>query len=288
MADGDDDFEEFVVDVERRLRRALVGAVGVNRLDDAVAEALAYLAQRSGSRTAVAGATPTSPRCSRSAPPRSPPTSAADLPACAQNSEYTMLTLEEQIKQLADAVDDQLALPANVDQSSARPSRRSMLTAAAAILVLGGFGAIAAVGGLGDAEPGTSATPPSAETPVMSEASCAFEYNPSTLAERSWAFDGTLISLDSVDDSQLGPVPSATFSVNQWYRGGSGDLVTVQFEMGSISEFVREVEPGARLLVTGEPRWGGQPLDDPVAWGCGFTQSWNADAAESWAHAFGA
>jgi len=44
MAESDD-FEEFVIDVERRLRRALVGAVGVNQVDDAVAEALAYLAE---------------------------------------------------------------------------------------------------------------------------------------------------------------------------------------------------------------------------------------------------
>lgn len=45
MADIDDDFAVFVADVERRLRRALVGAVGIDRLDDAVGEALAYLAE---------------------------------------------------------------------------------------------------------------------------------------------------------------------------------------------------------------------------------------------------
>lgn len=35
-------FELFVVEAEPRLRRALLGAVGVDRVDDAVAEALAY------------------------------------------------------------------------------------------------------------------------------------------------------------------------------------------------------------------------------------------------------
>jgi len=133
-----------------------------------------------------------------------------------------------------------------------------------------------------------SGTAPPADAQVFSADDCAFEYNPSTLAERSWAFDGTMIELDSVDDSELGEVPSATFSVNQWYRGGSGDTVTVQFETGPVSEFVPNVEPGARLLVTGEPRHGGQPLDDAVAWGCGFTQSWSAAAAESWESTFGA
>lgn len=69
---------------------------------------------------------------------------------------------------------------------------------------------------------------------------------------------------------------------------GSGNGVTVQFEMGPIAKYVPDTEIGARLLVTGEPRWGGHPLDDPVAWSCGFTQPWTADAAESWANALGA
>ena len=116
-------------------------------------------------------------------------------------------------------------------------------------------------------------------------ASCAFEYSPSTLAARSWAFDGTLESVGTVVDSQLGEVASATFKVNRWYKGGSGDTVTVLYESGPISEFAPEAGSGARLLVAGEPRWGGQPLDGPVAWGCGFTQSWSQDAADTWAAA---
>ena len=39
---GTEGFEAFVARVEPGLRRALLGAVGVDRLDDAVAEALAY------------------------------------------------------------------------------------------------------------------------------------------------------------------------------------------------------------------------------------------------------
>lgn len=129
---------------------------------------------------------------------------------------------------------------------------------------------------------------PSANVGVVTAASCAFEYDPAALAERAWAFDGTLVSLGTLEDSHLGSVPAATFTVNHWYRGGSGNGVTVQFETGPIAEYVPDTEIGARLPVTGEPRWGGQPLDDPVAWGCGFTQAWTADAAESWANALGA
>lgn len=42
LDDGGTDFEEFVVNAEPRLRRALLGTVGLGRMPDAVAEALAY------------------------------------------------------------------------------------------------------------------------------------------------------------------------------------------------------------------------------------------------------
>ncbi len=41
----DDDIEGFVRNAEPRLRRGLIGAVGTDRVDDAVAEALAYTAE---------------------------------------------------------------------------------------------------------------------------------------------------------------------------------------------------------------------------------------------------
>ena len=125
-------------------------------------------------------------------------------------------------------------------------------------------------------------------TPVTGAADCAFEFNEATLAERSWAFDGTVIALSTGTDSQLGDVPTATFTVNRWYKGGSGDEVTIQYEQGPISEYAPTTDTGARLLVAGEPRWGGDPLDDAVAWGCGFTQPWTSPAAEQWSSVFGA
>ena len=39
---SDAEFEAFVLSVEPRLRRALLGAVGINHLDDAIGEALAF------------------------------------------------------------------------------------------------------------------------------------------------------------------------------------------------------------------------------------------------------
>jgi DNA-directed RNA polymerase specialized sigma24 family protein len=41
----EDDIDRFVRDAEPRLRRALIGTVGTDRVDDAVAEALAYTAE---------------------------------------------------------------------------------------------------------------------------------------------------------------------------------------------------------------------------------------------------
>lgn len=42
---ADEEFDDFVVEAQRRLRRGLVAAVGTERVDDAVAEALAYLVE---------------------------------------------------------------------------------------------------------------------------------------------------------------------------------------------------------------------------------------------------
>lgn len=52
-------------------------------------------------------------------------------------------------------------------------------------------------------------------------------------------------------------------------------------------ELAPTITAGTRLLVTGEPRWGGAPLDEPVAWGCGFTQAWTTAAAQRWTEVFG-
>lgn len=42
---------------------------------------------------------------------------------------------------------------------------------------------------------------------------------------------------------------------------------------------------GTRLLVSGGPRWGGPPLRDAIAWGCGFTRYYDPQTAADWAAA---
>jgi hypothetical protein len=38
--------------------------------------------------------------------------------------------------------------------------------------------------------------------------------------------------------------------------------------------------------VSGEPRFGGAPLNDPISWSCGFTRWYNEADARIWDQAF--
>ena len=152
--------------------------------------------------------------------------------------------------------------------------------------VIGGVLLLAA--GCGGGEGGESGSPSAVE------ASCAEAYSPATLADRAFAFDGTIKSVELREDPRLPPedgdtalVPWVTFSVNRWYRGGSGGEVGVWLDFLNATTSAGTIEggPGTRLLVAGEPRWGGQPLDDPIAWACGFTQPYTEEAATEWERA---
>lgn len=127
--------------------------------------------------------------------------------------------------------------------------------------------------------------------------SCVKEYSTTTLKARAFAFDGTAIAIGpSVSDkpgSRL-DAPGVTFEVNEWFHGGSADTVTVDIqgistgEDGAASEFgwPSQIPEGTRLLVSGEPRWGGNPLDRAIAWGCGFTRYYDQETADQWRTAF--
>lgn len=103
-----------------------------------------------------------------------------------------------------------------------------------------------------------------------------------SLKDRDFAFDGTVVSIEqAIDPKYPEPdvlIPRATFEVNEWFTGGSDETVQVWMQ--------REVTPGERLLVTGAPRWGGDPLDDAIAWECGWTQPYTEVAATGWARTF--
>ena len=142
--------------------------------------------------------------------------------------------------------------------------------------------------------------PPRTQAPVEAEtsassttstdiaASCVEVYSPETLANRSFAFDGTVASIETRTDPKLPAgereVPWVWFVVHKWFEGGSGETVGIWMDGVNIetSAGTTSVQEGTRLLVAGEPRWGGDPLDDPLAWTCGFTQPWSEDAAAEW------
>lgn len=142
--------------------------------------------------------------------------------------------------------------------------------------------------------PGPSGDAASTSVPVGggAEARCVEDYSPETLPHRAFAFDGTVHSIggDPADDGQGGDSGAAddgyrpvTFDVHEWFAGGGPARVTVAMLPPTPSALdTAEYHVGSRLLVSGEPRWGGDPLDEPLAWVCGFTRTHEATTADRW------
>ena len=140
-------------------------------------------------------------------------------------------------------------------------------------------------------------TAPPSRTASSFAASCVSLYSPETVRDRAFAFDGTVKSVETRVDpklpaelarlgSQSQELPWVTFKVNQWFKGGESPEVAIWVPRHA-PEGVWPLEPGDRLLAAGEYRWG-QPPEDPLAWGCGFTQLYTPEAAEQWADALSA
>jgi hypothetical protein len=120
-------------------------------------------------------------------------------------------------------------------------------------------------------------------------------YSLTAVARRAFAFDGTVVEIGPARTNRAGaelPLVAVTFHVNQWFHGGSSASVTVDMTQpitngarAPIDEAAPSYGVGTRLLVSGQPRWGGAPLDDPIAWGCGFTRYHDTDTAGLWRNA---
>lgn len=120
-----------------------------------------------------------------------------------------------------------------------------------------------------------------------SSAGCVDEYSSETLRDRAFAFDGTVSAIGggaSSDDLYI----DVTFQVNEWFRGDGAEEVSVQLMPSGTTTSDGHVsyDVGTRLLVSGEPRWGGDPLEKPVAWACGFTREHTESAAVEWRRTF--
>ena len=116
---------------------------------------------------------------------------------------------------------------------------------------------------------GVTTTPEPTGGPITGgTAMCAFMYDLETLADREFAFDGTVTAIDGSE---------VTFTVSEWYRDDRGQQVTLTAD-GMTSESGLLGGPGlaigGRYLVAG---------DETFAWSCGFTQYWNEATAADWA-----
>jgi len=164
-----------------------------------------------------------------------------------------------------------------------RPRRRLLVATAAAVLLLVLGLTYAAQREDDDGTRRPAATGPSVSigdgdgqdqepiTPGGSLASCVETYDLTTLENRSVAFDG---SVTSVDGDEIG------FRVNRWYRGGSGEEITLRgaSTLGGVTTGgpPLSLDPGERLLVAG---------DGGFAWSCGFTQPFDVAVARQWEQA---
>jgi hypothetical protein len=108
--------------------------------------------------------------------------------------------------------------------------------------------------------------------------SCAFEFGPQTLAERGFAFDG---SVSEIREPEAMDAPyEVDFAVSRWFRGGDGPTATVRTYDVSGTSLVGDLglEPGMRVLASG---------DDDFLWGCGFSMPYTEQDANLFEDVFG-
>lgn len=117
----------------------------------------------------------------------------------------------------------------------------------------------------------TAERPSPIETPGVGIGSCVETYSGDALANREFAFDGTVTEIE--DDS-------ATFIVNEAFRGDFGESITLEAPGMTGTSVTSAGGPslarGDRYLVAG---------DDQFVWACGFTQPYDEALAAEWADA---
>lgn len=130
----------------------------------------------------------------------------------------------------------------------------------------------------------TASEPPRTEAPAEADTSaggttlagsCVETYSLETLAERDYAFDGTITSIEPVAADEGDKI---TFDVEAWFHGGDEATAERKGTAGGMTSAGGEVRKvGDRLLVAG---------DDDFVWDCGFTQPYSASVAADWRTAF--
>ena len=104
-------------------------------------------------------------------------------------------------------------------------------------------------------------------------ASCVEQYSPATLANRTFAFDGTVTAVDG---------ERVTFSVGTAYRGAADGTITLDAPGMTGTTITSAGGPnltvGERYLVAG---------DNHFVWACGYTQPYDEAVAAEWASSVG-
>ena len=144
----------------------------------------------------------------------------------------------------------------------------------------------------GDREVRTSSSPGVLSGPLggASAASCVENYSATAVAGRGFAFGGKVESIGSGTTSRPGEgrlsYSSVTFTVEQWFTGGSGNTMTIDMpppsESPQRSDAPTTYGVGTRLLVSGESRNGEGISKDGIAWGCGFTRYYDTETGSAW------
>lgn len=114
-------------------------------------------------------------------------------------------------------------------------------------------------------------SPAPSDDPGTGIGSCVETYSPDALANRDFAFDGTVTDVNGDE---------VTFAVTEHFVGSGGDQVTLTATGMTGSAITSAGGPnlaeGERYLVAG---------DDTFAWACGFTQPYDEAIAADWANA---
>ena len=148
------------------------------------------------------------------------------------------------------------------------PWRARTLALGAAVTAIAGLALVVALGGR---SPAPGITP--GGSVGTGSASCVEPYSKAAINHRSFAFDGTVISIDG---------EQVTFNVGTAYRGAAGGTVTLDAPGMTGTTITSAGGPnlavGERYLVAG---------DDDFVWACGYTQPYDAAVAAEWAAALG-
>lgn len=114
-------------------------------------------------------------------------------------------------------------------------------------------------------------SPAPSDDPGTGIGSCVETYSPETLANRDFAFDGTVTAINGDE---------VTFAVTEQFVGSGADEVTLTATGMTGTSITSAGGPnlavGERYLVAG---------DDTFVWACGFTQPYDEGVAADWATA---